>query len=647
MIDKLKKRWCIAAVLLAILLIICAMFAGDKSSAQAVSVDDNYFFKSIDVDITVNKDKTFFITETLRTEFRKSGVNTGIIRDIQRISKTTRIVGGKKRVGRKYIAGLDEVSVTLDGGQAKVTRSLYGDFYAIQMQAQKGYLDAGEHEFVLKYTYDTGDDKAFGYDDVTLDVLGYAMAYTEAFSAKITFPEGTDLSEVSFRTNGKQEWAPSADNSEYTKIKDNVISISARPEAAGKGYTVQALLPNGYFGHTVTFYWYYILFAVLALLGMLACVGLFFASRLHRKVLAPVEYLPPKDIGIMRFSAIWHNGARYRDVGAVVLQWAAKGLVSIKPDGKKDLLIIPDKSLQDPERLEEVLLEMKYSERRYFEALMVLAVPQTFSTKSFKSRIASSKRHVYESTDKLVEKANEPKPYLVSGDTLGIIISFLSLIPTVAVMLYYGVLANGYFLLLFMPFFCAGTYIGCVFNKTKAVLTLIFPLMFYGGLYFFYAYGFALDVYDYAGLLYIAPLWWAVCLFVLPHFTYGLPSPKMKNEYARIYGFRQFLLYTELERIQLVFDENPDYFAKILPYCYVMGISKKVQKRFAPLSFVRPEYMLVGLDPDRIGGCTSHSCHHSSVSLGGGGGSGGSGGGGGGSGGSSGGGGGGGGSRGC
>lgn len=130
-----------------------------------------------------------------------------------------------------------------------------------------------------KHTYDTGDDKAFGYDDVTLDVLGYAMAYAEVFSAKITFPEGTDLSEVSFRTNGKQEWVPSADNSEYAKIEGNVISISARPEAAGKGYTVQVLLPNGYFGHTVTFYWYYILFAVLALLGMLACVGL--ADVLH------------------------------------------------------------------------------------------------------------------------------------------------------------------------------------------------------------------------------------------------------------------------------------------------------------------------------------------------------------------------------
>lgn len=161
--------------MLAILLIICAMFTGDKSSAQAVSVDDNYFFKSVNVDITVNKDKTFFITETLRTEFYKSGVNTGIIRDIQHISKTTRIVGGN---------------------------------------------------------------------------------------------------------------------------------------------TVQVLLPNGYFGHTVTFYWYYILFAVLALLGMLACVGLFLASRLKRKVLAPVEYLPPEDIGIMRFSAIW-NRQTARHKGAI------------------------------------------------------------------------------------------------------------------------------------------------------------------------------------------------------------------------------------------------------------------------------------------------------------------------------------------
>lgn len=646
MIRRIKKRWLAAAVLLAAALLLITL-SGDIGSARAATVDDNYYFKRVAAEVVVNRDKTFDITETLEVEFREGGINTGIIRDIQRVSKTTRVIDGAKRSGKRYIAGLDNVEVTLDGEPARVTRSLYGDFHSIKMQASNGgYLDAGEHRFVLRYTYDMGDDSAYGYDDFTLDVLGYAMAYTEEFTARISFPAGTDLSRVSFRTNNKAEWRPDAESSEYARTEGNVITLFALPRAAERGYTVQVLLPKGYFDCSVTFYWYYLLFAALALFGMLLCVALFVAGRVHRKALAPVEYLPP-DIDIMRFSAVWHNGARFKDIGALVLKWAAMGLVSIEPDGKRDILIRPDESLNDKERLKAVLADMKLAEKRYFSSLLLIAdFPKAFSTRQFKRRLAVSKRNIYESTEELVEKANVPKPYLISGGALGIIIPFLSLIPTVAIMLYYCVLARGYVFLLFIIFYGAGTFVGTAFNRERVLLMLLFPLFFYGALYFLYAFGFALDVYDYAGLLIIAPLWWALCLFVLPHFTRGIRGPRARDEYAKIYGFRQFLLYTELERIQLVFDENPDYFAEILPYCYIMGISKKVQRRFASLDFVRPPYMLAGLDPDRIGGCTSHSCHHSHVSISGGGGGGGSGGGGGG-GGSSGGGGGGGGSRGC
>lgn len=77
--------------------VICCVF--NSKPASAASVDDNYRFDKISVDIIVNKDKTFAVTETLEVDFSESGVNTGIIRDIQRVSKTTRIIDGKKKNG--------------------------------------------------------------------------------------------------------------------------------------------------------------------------------------------------------------------------------------------------------------------------------------------------------------------------------------------------------------------------------------------------------------------------------------------------------------------------------------------------------------------------------------------------------------------
>ena len=307
----LKKRWFIAAVLLSFITLICVFLSGGSGAAEAASVDENYYFNRISVEVAVNRDKTYEITETLKTQFRESGVNTGIIRDIQRVSRTTRVIDGKKIRGKSYIAKLDNVSVTLDGEPAKVTRSLYGQFHSVKMQkSDGGYLGAGEHTFVLKYLYDAGDDSVSGFDDFTLDVLGYAMAYTEEFYAEIIFPDAVEASRVSFRTNQKTDWYPNAGNSEYVKTEGNKISMFALPQEASKGYTVQVILPEDYFSQKLTFYWYYVIFAALALISVIACVWIFIVSTFNRKVFAPVEYLPPKDMTVMRISAVWRRGAR-------------------------------------------------------------------------------------------------------------------------------------------------------------------------------------------------------------------------------------------------------------------------------------------------------------------------------------------------
>ena len=112
------------------------------------------------------------------------------------------------------------------------------------------------------------------------------------------------------------------------------------------------------------------------------------------------------------------------------------------------------------------------------------------------------------------------------------------------------------------------------------------------------------------------------------------------SDYGKMLGFKRFLLTAELSRIEMLFEEDPDYFSHIIPYCLIMGIGKKVEKRFAALNISAPEWS------DGIGlGAFSHFSHTLATSSGMG--SSGGGGGGGGHGGSSGGGGGGGGSRGC
>lgn len=107
----------------------------DEESNKTI-IDTNWWFEDISVEIDVRKDKTFAVTETMRIGFINGGKNTGIIRDIQRISRTTRVIDGRQVTGERYLAELSDMSFTINGAPAKVTESLYnqGQFFSVKMQ---------------------------------------------------------------------------------------------------------------------------------------------------------------------------------------------------------------------------------------------------------------------------------------------------------------------------------------------------------------------------------------------------------------------------------------------------------------------------------------------------------------------------------
>ena len=49
---------------------------------------------------------------------------------------------------------------------------------------------------------------------------------------------------------------------------------------------------------------------------------------------------------------------------------------------------------------------------------------------------------------------------------------------------------------------------------------------------------------------------------------------------ARVKGFRDFLVTAEKEKLESLVEKNPNYFYYILPYTYVLNISKKWIEKF-------------------------------------------------------------------
>ena len=653
-----KKRVLTKVIIFAALVLLCAVIgftAPFTVSAQPASadVDDNYRFDRVSVDITVNKDKTFNICETLDVNFIQSNVNTGIIRDIQRVSKTTRIIDGKHKNGGSYLGGLSGVSVTLDGAPAKVTQSFYnnGDFYSIKMQQPSGYIQAGVHTFVLNYVYDMHDDKISGVDDFTLDVLGYAMAFTSEFNAKITFPEGTDLSEVSIRTNEKRQWTPNGDFGEYARTEGNSVLIKAHPQSANVGYTVQVLLPDGYFTVHKTFYWYYVIFAVIAFAAV-AAVVIITATSIKRKPLRTVEFYPPEGMSVMRFASIWRMGAKTKDAAALILKWVGMGAIKLTHDGRRNVilsaqLLCDEISAKLPPSLR--LAKQPYgesyfdseAEENYFNLMFsgIGGYNFTFSTKFFKhSMNAGAKRAFYRASEALqTEGDDKPTPAVKSNTVKRVSAMFICLVPTVAVVVYFSILNASFLPCVFLLFMVVGNVPVLGKSQMYAPILYIFPVAFYGMTYGAFFFIFGLSAYDYAYLLYIAPVIWALGVFVVRFIIRDERTSEVMSDYAKILGFRDFLLKAELPKIQVLFDDDPFYFSEILPFCLIMGISDKVEKRFAALEITLPEYLTEGVSLHIVCACLSYASTQGaprSSGFGGGGGGGGSSGGGGGGGGS-------------
>lgn len=628
-----------------------ADYTEEQQNSPAPHDYEDYYFQSVDVNITVSKSKTLAVRETINAVWNTGGKRS-LIRDIQRESLTTRLIGGEVVEGKAFYTGISKISATLDGEECyckviPATDSFYDkNYHSIEMKHKdNSYLRTNRpYIFVLDYVYDMSADRMKGYDDLVFDILGYGMARTGKFTSTVTFPEGTELlpENVSVRTSRIMRWEPDESRGEYLKVEGNTVTVVA---VRSGGYTLQVLLDEGYFNGHVYVIRYYFLFAALFLAAVAGLLVVLVKNMPKKPAVETVEFYPPEGVDIMRFSAIWHRKARSKDAAALILKWVGQGLITIESDGKNHFILRAQKTDSRGDDANGKPYCETAGERAYYNALFsdMGGGYNKFSTRAFGRASQSEREKLYYATKHLKEDGGE---IIKPVQKVKYALPFLSLIPTLIMVIYICVLTRTLFGLFFIVFFIAGTFVSAMATRPDGVpIMYIFPVAFYAVPYMGAIFTAEAFIPDYAYLLYIAPVIYAVGNFILP-FIVGRRTDDAQAVYGRLRGFKRFLLTAELSRISLLFDENPGYFADILPYCLIMGISKKVQKRFAALKNINvPVYVTQQVNMRGMSRAVSHigtvGRPHSSGSGGGGG----HGGGGGGHGGSHGGGGGGGGSR--
>lgn len=326
-----------------------------------------------------------------------------------------------------------------------------------------------------------------------------------------------------------------------------------------------------------------------------------------RKPICPVEFTPP-ECKLIHFSAFWHGYTRKSDLSALIVQWAQMGCVQIQKDGKRDVILIKKKKLPE---------HRSPAEKKYFDALFN-------KRKVYSSKEINSGAHRYDrqiigmAVSDLLNEATSPIVYAKGVMTARSLVIGSSLLCAFLLLAFFSIANDGYGMLIFIAFmifiYCVATkglvQIWNEFNSGRGgsifyrFLNVIVTVMTLGAMVpFALFYGLLMNlVYDpaldYANLLLINGIWILLCLIFAPKII-KKRTEESQLLYGKMLGFKKFVQMAEVRKLQTLLQEIPDYYDEILPYCMVMGLSSKIDKKFAYLKVATPEWA-IGFDLDDI-----------------------------------------------
>ena len=235
------------------------------------------------------------------------------------------------------------------------------------------------------------------------------------------------------------------------------------------------------------------------------------------------------------------------------------------------------------------------AEYRYFKALFTGC--DVYSSRGLSSReFRPFRNNIREAAAALIKEFGEPVTRAKGVETAKIIVMASSLL-TLVISLAYFIFIAGDFMYSTLLIFLVGALAVVVSQTYKIVLTgrqskiinknnvykmtslivagCMFPVAL---IIFIICSSHYMPVYDYIQLTLISVVWIIVCMFAMPK-VIAKRTEEAQLMYGRMLGFKKFLSLAKVREMEVMLEENPDYYLDVLPYCMIMGLSKKLDKK--------------------------------------------------------------------
>ena len=552
-----------------------------------------YVIDKYDIDIVVNENNTFDITETITAYFNEQ--RHGIYRKIPLKNKIQRL-DGTTSSNRAEITNL-----TIDN---EYSTSKSGGYYQIQIGDEYKTI-TGSQTYTIKYTYNIGKDPIKNYDELYYNLIGNEWdTVIGGITFNITMPKEFDSSKLGFSSGLKG----SLDNSKITyNVNGNQISGRYNgilsPEEA---LTVRCELPEGYFvgAQNVTDITDYLIFIV-PIACLLVSIILWFIFGRDKKTVNTVEFYPPEGFNSLEIGYLYKGKATNKDVTSLLVYLADKGYIKLTETNEKSLFskvkgfkITKLKEYDGNNYNEKAFLDGLFKQNNISQIISQITNTTLQTEKVEEVTLTDLYNSFYLTVNDILNNINtkENKEKIFEKNSLNkkaiIIIMLLItyILITVIPILNYGEPSLIPFAILF-PAVGFSVLFGTLFGKTGIGLK-IFGFIWgsiFGGVPFcnFVLPAVSQDSVYIAGYLIgiICLIGMFICFKFIPKRTsYG-------NEIlGKIKGFKHFLEIAKKEELEAEVQKNPNYFYDILPYTYVLGVSDKWINKFEGITMEAPDW---------------------------------------------------------
>ena len=280
--------------LLSILFIFFIIIFSNKTFG--INSDAGYIIENYKMDIIVNEDNTFDVTETIDVRFTEEG-KRGIIRNIPRVNDLKRENGKYS----KNIAYLTNLEVNDDFKYTKDRK-----YYNIKI-GKNDVVASKEKTYIIKYKYDIGKDPLKNVDEFYFYIIGEGWNTTiNNVEFKIKMPKVFDENKVKFFNVYKNNFRNLHLN--YIIREKTIIASYNKKLQPNEGLSIRRILPKGYFYRKwIPFTNAMLIKMFISLILVIVAIIIWMSDEKNKWIVCKSEYYPPNNMNSLVLTLLYYG----------------------------------------------------------------------------------------------------------------------------------------------------------------------------------------------------------------------------------------------------------------------------------------------------------------------------------------------------